>query len=526
MMEEEYDWDIYEIFKEQLDIQLPQIEAHILALSSEEDLAESLDELFRFFHTYKASSAYLELTPLHKLVSKAETVLGSLREEKKLVSESIIEWLLKVNDQMYRYSDEMEKKETLLSPIPSEILSAIQISPSYVKPKDILKTLPILYIDKVEARAKKLLPVLKKYSNSVQYTKAYSPKIDLTKYKIILCFLNDGDFTLIDTVQKIFPDMPIIPIYASINYLDAKELLQKGVSHFIKTPISVTKIERELLSIVKTFYTSANILIDHKKINAFIQTLQPLPNTIFQIMQICDDDEIPLKELTKTVKTDPIISANILQKANSPIYGSIELKTVDQAVTKFGKKAIKSLAMCGSYKALGKVNLSPYEITEEILSDVSMKRLALMIKWYSKVSISDLSILSSTALLGNIGQLLIAREIIESQEVQKFQELCQTFDIKYAEESILHTNTNSISSQILRYWKLSPEIVDVIEYSDRPSDAPDEIKSLCVANNLVNALITIKGEVATEVPDNLLPLMAEHNLNPALLSKALSELPK
>ena len=36
IMEDEYYWDIYEIFKEQLDLQLPQIESHILTLSKEE----------------------------------------------------------------------------------------------------------------------------------------------------------------------------------------------------------------------------------------------------------------------------------------------------------------------------------------------------------------------------------------------------------------------------------------------------------------------------------------------------------
>jgi len=524
-MIEEYDWDIYEIFKEQLDLQLPQIEAHILGLDKEELLKDSLDELFRFFHTYKASSAYLELTPMHTLVSKAETVLGSLREENSLVSESIIEWLLKVEDQMFKYSNEMEKKETLLSPINPKILNGIKITPSHQKPIDILHKLPLLYVDKTEARAKKIFPILKKYASSVAYTKDLQGKnIDLSKYSIIICFLNDGDFELIDFIQEKYPNLPIMPMFSSVDFLNSKELIQKGISHFLEAPISLSNIERELLSIVKTFYSSNNILIDHKKINNFIQTLKPLPNTIFQIMQICDDEEIPIKDLIKTVKTDAVISANILKVANSPIYGSTELKTIDQAVSKFGKRSIKSLAMSGMHNSLGEINLSAYEINEDIFSEVSMKRLSLMIKWYSKVSIADLSLLSSTALLGNIGQLLISKEIIEIEEEDKFQELCKTFGIRYAEESLLHTNTNNISAQILRFWKLSPDIVDIIEYSDKPEDAPLEIRALSVANNIVSTLISIKGEVKASIPDELLPLMAEYNLNPELLSKALKGL--
>ena len=231
-----------------------------------------------------------------------------------------------------------------------------------------------------------------------------------------------------------------------------------------------------------------------------------------------------VKELIKVVKTDPIISANILKIANSPIYGSVELKTIDQAVTKFGKRSIKALTMSGVHSALGSVNLSAYNITEDTFSTIAMMRLSLMLKWYSKISIADLSLLSSTALLGNIGQLLISQELVQSNKEDRFQEMCNAFDIKYAEESILHTTTALITSQILRYWKLSPEIVHIIEYSDNPKDAPLELQKLCIANCIVNSLIDSKGVVAREIPEKILHTMAEFNFDPLLLSKALNSI--
>lgn len=126
-------------------------------------------------------------------------------------------------------------------------------------------------------------------------------------------------------------------------------------------------------------------------------------------MQVWDDEEMPIKELIKIVKIDPIISANILKIANSPVYGSVELKTVDQAVSKFGKRSIKALAMSGMHSALGDINLNAYQITEDTFSSITSNRLSLMISWYSEVSISDLCLLSSVALLSNIEQLLISK---------------------------------------------------------------------------------------------------------------------
>jgi len=525
-MNEEYDWDIHEVFQEQLELQLPHIKQHISNLTDSTLVLTSLDELFRYFHTYKATSAYLNLTPLYDLVCKVETVLSTLREEKEVVQDSIIEWLFQIEEMMYIYSNEMSLKLKKLSEVPQYIMDKVQITSSYIKPKDKLKSLCVLYMDRNIDRAKKIVPFFKKHVKSVTFSREDKENfvLNLKPYDILIINLNKDNHQIINFTKENFPDLPIIAIFNKISAVCSKELLNNGISHAIENPLSAKVLERELLSIVKVFHSSSKLIIEHKKIHSFIQTLQPLPNTIFQIMQICDDDEIPVKELIKVVKTDPIISANILKVANSPIYGSIELKTIDQAVTKFGKRAIKALTMSGVYNSLGSIDLSAYKIDEEIFSTTSMSRLSLMLKWYSKISIADLSLLSSTALLGNIGQLLISKELVSLDKDDRFQELSSAFDITYAEESILHTSTTQISSQILRFWKLSPEIVDIIEHSDNPKDASSDLRKLCVANHIVNRLISLKGKVAKEIPDDLLPLLAEFNFNPAVLTKALESL--
>ena len=111
-----------------------------------------------------------------------------------------------------------------------------------------------------------------------------------------------------------------------------------------------------------------------------------------------------------------------------------------------------------------------------------------MLKWYSKVNIADLSLLSSTSLLSNIGQLLISKELNEIGQDDAFIRVAKELGIKFAEESILHTSTPIVSAQILNYWKLSGEIVDIITYNDKPNEAPQNIKSLAVANHIVTKI--------------------------------------
>ncbi|MEA3227685.1 MAG: hypothetical protein U9P38_01300, partial [Campylobacterota bacterium] len=157
-------------------------------------------------------------------------------------------------------------------------------------------------------------------------------------------------------------------------------------------------------------------------------------------------------------------------------------------------------------------------------SKIAISKLFLMIKWYSKVSIADLSLLSSTAILSNIGQILIVKELIESDSTPLFKELSELFDFRYTEYLLLNTTTSYVSAQIIRYLNLSADLIEIIEYSDNPKDASPELQKLCVANHIVNSLIDLEGNIAQEVPKDILDLMDKFGLQHITLIKALQNI--
>jgi len=526
-MKDSYYWDIYEMFKVQMEEQTPSIETNILSLDNEAKVSDAIDEIFRSYHSYKATAQYLSLDPITKHTTKAENILSALREEKMAVPDTIIDWLLKSVDQLNKWLDEMQTNSVELSEISKELTTKVRVSKAYLHPKDKLKKLKVLYIDKSKKRIEKIVPFLKKIVADVhsEHKKDSSKNlIESFDYDILIINMDDHNHDLIDISNKTYLNKPILAIFDKIDSACKMKLLKTGTSHVITNPLNSKIFHRELIYMTKIYFSSKNIIIDNKMILEFIKHLKPLPNTLFQIIQICDDEELPIKDLIKVIKSDPIISANILNAVNSPLYGSTQIKTVDQAVTKLGKRAVKALSMYGLSKKLGEIDLSPYSIDENIFSDVSMKRLSLMLKWYSKVSIADLTILSSTALLGNLGQILVSREIIKMKESDKFKTLCNDFSITHAEEKVIHTTTTLVTSQILNYWKLSSDIVNTIAYSDNPNEAPEELKRYIIANNIVYKLVQINGVILDEIPDDVLALMDKNSLDVAHLQKALESI--
>ena len=520
-MSNEIDWDIYEVFKEQIEDQLPIIEIAISNLNKPDYVGEAIDDLFREFHNYKATANYLNLKPMQDLAHKAETVLGSLRENKKVVQESLILWLKEVKDQFDRWLEQVNKHESNLSEVLPELNKKIKISKSYISSADKLKTLNIYYLDNDYERASKVISFLKKISDKIELLNLNTYEKNIENDSIVITNLEEDNYDVIEYCLDNFTNLPVISIFDNINKKDKIKLLKSSNNQYILNPLDSKKLHNELRFTTKSYFNSKNILIDNQRISTYIKTIKPLPNTIFKIEKVCDDEDKSINDLIKVIKTDPIISATILKSASKPIYGSTNIATIDQAITRLGKNIIKALALSKVYKNIMPISLNAYGINENKFSNISANRNSLMLKWYSKVNIGDLSILSSTAMLSDIGQLLISLELIDMYEDENFRKLFANFGTSYAEESILHTTSCLVSAQILKYWKLSDHIIDVILHTNNPDLAPKEIMHLAVANHIVYTLVDSIGTISQTIPPHILNLMQKHDLDVKPLEKAL-----
>jgi len=523
-----FDYEIFEMFKDQCYSQLPTMESKILSLEDPVNFKENINDLFRIFHNYKSTTKYLGLDSIYKVVNKTEDVLGGLRSSSSLKDENVIQWLLQIKDQFEVWMDEMELGLNTFSAYDLFLLNAIATIPEIPKPSEIIKTLDILYIDYEDKRSKIIAQALQKILNTVKegnslevlkgYAKGEAPHI-------ILLNMKEQNKPYHKKLSERFPEAAIIVAFDKVSKKLIFELGSMGISNILSNPIKGPELKRELLSIAHTYYSSRRVLINNKKIFKFIETLEPLPSTIMQIQQVCDDDELSINDLVDVVKTDPIIVGIILNAANSPIYGlKTQNNSIENVIAIFGKKTVKAISfgMMSSY--LGEMKLSPYKINEEKFIKVGGLRLALMNAWYTHVDKNLLSALSTTAILGNLGQLLLSKEIESLGLKEEFVELSFQKSFEEAEEELLHTNSTYVTSDILSFWNLKPNIIDAIRYSSDVINAPLETRALAVANFVVYNLVHLNAQVETEISDDIYYLLSEEGLDPKPLENALKKI--
>ena len=257
-----------------------------------------------------------------------------------------------------------------------------------------------------------------------------------------------------------------------------------------------------------------------------IKSLPPLPKTIVEIQRIYANPESSIADLVKVLEDDPMIIANLLKAANSPLYSfKKDILSVTQAVALFGMNMTRSIVLGNTVRKLLNVDMEPYAASSEKFAEMSSKQAALIHNWYKKVDRQKADKLFLAAMLQETGKILIASYIIQRDETMTFRsEIEMTYNIAVVEKNYADETTATITAAIFEHWGFESDFVDMIRYSDDPSSAPDNIKEYATALNIVKTIIPINDPLG-EIPINIgLKKASDAGFNHELLEDCVDEM--
>ncbi len=518
------DNELLDIFTDRLQVDVPLIKEHILYMHT--DKKDATAKLFRIFHNYKASASYLEMDEFHKLMAMGENILNSLRAHEDPPTKHDIDWLNSSASQLKTWCEELTAGEKI-SLADQSLFPTISIIDETEKTTDIMKGLTLFYADtnlKRAAAMKAPLSHIFKLVKTTDSTDELKSAILNNSVDIIILNLEQESLDTATQLLTLKPDLALITAIPNLRANQKSRLLLKGLTHPITSPIQARDLKRQLHNIVTSHFSKVHSVISHQKIYNFIQGLDPLPSSVKKITKLCNDPDSSIKELIETINADAIIAANILHAAASPMYGITKTSSLSQAVTAFGKRLIKAITLSDLASKVGSLQLEAYSIDEETFKNTSALRLVLMDKWYSQIDEQSLSVLSASAILGNLGSILIDQELHSQALVSEFKDYLPD-KISKGEVALLRTTTAFVTAEVLEFWGLENELVDAIRYSDSPFNANSEkIKSLSCANAIVYKMVTPFGELLEEIPHDVKQLLSRAGLKEETLETAVQAL--
>ncbi|MDD3463274.1 MAG: HDOD domain-containing protein [Sulfurospirillaceae bacterium] len=259
-----------------------------------------------------------------------------------------------------------------------------------------------------------------------------------------------------------------------------------------------------------------------------IKTLPPLDDTIINIQRICLDKNSSLADLVKVVEKDPMLTANILKSSNSPLYGfSREIKNISHAISLFGMATVRGFALSSSIKQNIKIHLQPYNITNTQFLDISTMQSAFMFKWYSHINREMLDILQPASFMMEVGKIIIANELVEQKKDEEFKTAIQNIstpkELSAIECEIIGFSNEEITAKVFEQWNMEIELVESIQFSNYPNNAPEHIVEFAQALNVVKNTINIFGQFSENNVSNTINIVSKYNLDQDLYLKTVEQ---
>lgn len=246
-----------------------------------------------------------------------------------------------------------------------------------------------------------------------------------------------------------------------------------------------------------------------------IKQLPPLPESAVQIEAVYQNPNSNFKDMVDILEKDPLLTADILKAANSPLYGfSREINSIAQAVGLFGMGTVRGFALASIVKKSFTLDFSPYGINNEMFSMLSKRQHALIVAWCVKKENKLMGILSPSAFLVEIGKVIIAQQIISENKTEEFTKaMAELKDVEAAEEKVLGANTPEVSAAIFKMWKFEDGLVDTIANCQNPDEAKEEDKKAAQILNVVRTTVPINGVTTEESINAAKELVTKYKLD-------------
>ena len=244
-------------------------------------------------------------------------------------------------------------------------------------------------------------------------------------------------------------------------------------------------------------------VVDH------LSTLPPFPKITAKLISLLNDPEVTVDEFTAVISSDPSLMMKIIQLANSPFYMvSRRIESVRRAIFVLGFKTIKTITTA---VALQK-GIASYRPRDDVFDFVKFWEHS----YATAISASclaeknnkkDRDKLYLAGLIHDVGKIILAYHWPESwkQVTLRIQNSEENFnDIESMFFSLGHAE---LAAKLCGNWQFPDDIVQMIEYHNKPDEAPAEYadisRLLYLADNIAisQGYEFPKGENGSDSPD-------------------------
>ena len=257
-----------------------------------------------------------------------------------------------------------------------------------------------------------------------------------------------------------------------------------------------------------------------------IESLPPLPKTIIEIEEFRKKSNKEMSELLEIIEKDALIVSTLLKISNSAMFGfRSKVETPNRAVSLLGINFTISIAIGGTVQNLLMVSLDPYGINSDDFMRVSNISSTLASIWLSKIDIDLKDEMLLPALLQETGKFVIVDILAQEGKVAEFKnKVASGATFEEAEREIVGMTTSEITAKIFKHWKLSDNLISMIEFVDDISKVDPSFKKKAQILDIIKTATNVKDPLSDESVDRAMKKAALYGFDTKQLKYAISTL--
>ncbi|EMZ6742770.1 cheVAW transcriptional regulator CheP [Campylobacter jejuni] len=216
-----------------------------------------------------------------------------------------------------------------------------------------------------------------------------------------------------------------------------------------------------------------------------VEVLPPLPDTVSKLRKYVSEanSNIETMKVVEIISSDPLMTAKLLQLANSPYYGfTREITTINQVITLLGVGNIINIVMADSIRDNFKIDVSPYGLNTQNFLKTCNEEATFIANWLNDEDKKLSHLLVPCAMLLRLGIVIFSNFLIQNHKDKDFLAfLNKSENLALAENEFLGVDHISFLGFLLHRWNFDDVLIESICFVRTPHAAREKVKKSAYA---------------------------------------------
>ena len=246
---------------------------------------------------------------------------------------------------------------------------------------------------------------------------------------------------------------------------------------------------------------SSTALVTHRRLAEASERLAPLPAAVNRLTTMLAEDDVDMRAIVDIVTYDPMLTAVLLQYANSEHAGFVRpTSTVNEAVVRVGLGAVASIAIRTALARSLQRSLPVYGLESRDVLGHSIKTAVAADVLRARCPARVPAAAPTVALLHDVGKVLIS-DVLGSRAIELAGDISEADGVSLVEAELgmfgLHHGQAGVHA--IRRWELPPSFVEAMATHHCP---PGEVGALATAVRAADELAHAIDDPGEDTDDN------------------------